>query len=443
MAERAPTWHRLHPLSPLIRSGRGVIAVLTIAGLSSTSMAGLGGGLHWYDIMIASAAAAAAIVNWFVTRWRLDGATLRIETGLFRRDSRQLPVARIQAVDVVRPLAARVLGLAELRVRLAGSSAADGRLSYLTESAAADLRARLLAGHHGLDLATPEPGEYVVAAVPPGRLIGSALLPAIPLALVATALGILLENAPRSDSVQVAAQQAGPLSPATLVAAAGPLAWWLVVSATLAWRRVTSQYGFTVAASPDGIRIRRGLLGTVAETIPAQRVQAVRMIEPLLWRPLSWCRLEVDVAGHPGREEREGSGAARKALLPVGRLDQAAPLLRLAIGDGLPEPAKPPRRARWKAPFSYHFLAAGYTSTMTVAVTGRLRRETTWVPLAKAQSVRFVQGPIQRCLDLATVHVDAAGHEAKAAFAQRSAGEASWLVTELAAHSRTARRSKH
>ena len=45
-------------------------------------------------------------------------------------------------------------------------------------------------------------------------------------------------------------------------------------------------YGFTVAQSPDGIRIRRGLLGTVAETIPAQRVQAVRMIEPLLWRPL-------------------------------------------------------------------------------------------------------------------------------------------------------------
>ena len=112
---------------------------------------------------------------WLVTRWKLDGATLCIETGLLRRDSRQLPVARIQAVDVARPFLARALGLAELRVRLAGSSHADGRLAYLTEQAALDLRARLLAAHHGLDPATPEPDEAVLASVPAGRLVGSVL----------------------------------------------------------------------------------------------------------------------------------------------------------------------------------------------------------------------------------------------------------------------------
>ena len=79
------------------------------------------------------------------------------------------------------------------------------------------------------------------------------------------------------------------------------------------WRRVSTQYGFTVAQSPDGIRIRRGLLGTVAETIPCQRVQAVRMIEPLLWRPLHWCRLEVDVAGlaRAGTSAEGPAGCAR------------------------------------------------------------------------------------------------------------------------------------
>jgi len=51
---------------------------------------------------------------------------LRIETGLLRRDARQLPLARIQAVDVVRPFLARLVGLAELRVRLAGSSRSGG-----------------------------------------------------------------------------------------------------------------------------------------------------------------------------------------------------------------------------------------------------------------------------------------------------------------------------
>jgi putative membrane protein len=87
-------WRRLHPLSPVVRSYRGFLAVLTLAGLSTTGAIGSGVGPRWYDVVLPAAVAIAAIVNWFVTRWKLDGVTLRIETGLLRRDSRQLPVGR-------------------------------------------------------------------------------------------------------------------------------------------------------------------------------------------------------------------------------------------------------------------------------------------------------------------------------------------------------------
>jgi putative membrane protein len=416
-------WRRLHPLSPLVRSGRGVLAVLALAGLSTSGAVGSGNGPHWYDLVLAAIVAVAAIVNWLVTRWKLDGATLRIETGLLRRDSRQLPVARIQAVDLVRPFLARMLGLAELRVRLAGSGAADGRLAYLTEPAAVALRARLLAAHHGLDPATPEPAEQIVTSVPAGRLVGSALTSTVPVALVVVAAGVVVTT----------------LAPAGLLAAAGTLVWWLVIAATMVWRHVSSQYGFTVAVSPDGVRIRRGLLGTVAETIPVQRVQAVRMVEPLLWRPFHWCRLEVDVAGHGGHEG-EGTDAVRKALLPVGGPDEARRLLSITLPAPPPAVTPPPRRARWKAPLSYHFLAAGHDETLAVSVTGRIRRETTWVPLAKAQSMRLVQGPLQRRLGLATVHLDAAGRHVRAEFRERAQEQARSLVAELAALSRNARK---
>ncbi len=89
-------------------------------------------------------------------------------------------------------------------------------------------------------------------------------------------------------------------------------------------------------------------------------------------------------------------------------------------------------------PLSYHFLAAGHDATLAVAVTGRIRRETTWVPLAKTQSVRLVQGPLQRKLGLATVHVDAAGKRVRAEFRERQQDEARSLVGELAALSRSA-----
>ena len=148
-------WHRLHPLSPLVRSGRAAVGVLAIVGISASGQFGYDGS-HLYDWGLAVVAVVAAVVNWLVTRWKLDGATLRIETGLLRRDSRQLPVARIQAVDVVRPFLARALGLAELRVRLAGSSHADGRLVLparagraRAEGPAAGCASRARPGHPG------------------------------------------------------------------------------------------------------------------------------------------------------------------------------------------------------------------------------------------------------------------------------------------------------
>ena len=155
---------------------------------------------------------------------------------------------------------------------------------------------------------------------------------------------------------------------------------------------------------------------------------------------MGWCRLEIDVAGSPGRDHADGSGRMRKTLLPVGHRELAWELMRLVIGAAPPPLSRPPRRARRKAPLSYHFLAAGHDATTAMGVTGRLRKVTTWVPLEKVQSVRMVTGPVQRALSLATVHVDAAGRRVRAEFRDRPGNEADQLAEDLAALSRSARR---
>jgi putative membrane protein len=164
------------------------------------------------------------------------------------------------------------------------------------------------------------------------------------------------------------------------------------------------------------------------------------MVEPVLWRPLGWCRLEIDVAGSPGRDHADGSGRMRKTLLPVGHRELAWELMRLVIGADPPPLTSPPRRARRKAPLSYHFLAAGHDEATAMGVTGRVRKVTTWVPLEKVQSIRLVTGPAQRILSLATVHVDAAGRRVRAEFRDRPGEEAGQLAEELAALCRSARR---
>ena len=366
-------------------------------------------------------------VRYLVTRWTLDGTTLRIETGLFKRDARQFPVARIQAVDVIKPFLARLVGLAELRIRVAGSGRAGGRLSYLSEPVALDLRARLLAGHHGIDQSTPEPAERPMATVSTGQLVASAVLSAVTgwaVGLVAILVVLLATSS-----------AAGPTT-----AGAGTLFISLIGFARNTWRRVAEQYGFSVALAPDGIRVRRGLLSTVSETIPFARVQAVRKIEPLWWRPFGWCRLEVDVAGSPGDEHGTRSSRVTKSLLPVGRREVADALFSSLLGLRQFPLSRPPHRARWKAPLSYHFLAAGYEGGVVAATTGRLKKVTIWLPLEKVQSVRRVQGPVQRAFNLATVYVDAAGRRAQADIRDRDVHEADKLFQQLVLDSREARR---
>ncbi len=315
-------WRRLHPLSPVARIGRIVPVIVVSIVLSPDDRGRNAAVAHDYLIAFAVIASLLGIVHWFVTRWSFDGETLRIETGLIRHDSRRLPLARIQAVDVVRPLFARILGLSELRVRLAGSGSTDGKLAYLSEGAAFELRDLLLAGHR-VEQSGPEARpEQHMAVVGTGRLAGSIALSGLTVFLLVALVFLLGLDA-------FATKRTAAIAGASLI--------YLVSIGSALWRRLAGGYHFEATEVPEGIRVSRGLMQTVSETVPLGRVQAVRRIEPMLWRPLGWCRVEVDVAGAGSRNQRgEGSQMARKALLPVGSHQDAWHIVNRVLASPAP-----------------------------------------------------------------------------------------------------------
>jgi putative membrane protein len=419
-------WCRLHPLTPIARIGRLVPAFVLLLLVSTVhSKAENGTAETDYLIAFTLISAVYGYIHWVVTRWRFEGDTLRIESGLLRKDSRRLPLGRIQAVDIVRPFLARLLGVSELRIRLAGSGGTDGKLAYLSEAQAAELRLVLLAGHVDITAAISSNTGLPMASVDTARLLASVFLSLVTIIVVGTVSALIILD---------------QFEPRTAAGATAFLAVYLLSAAGVIWRRLSGQYAFIAVEAPEGVRIQRGLLQTISETVPYGRIQAVRQVEPLLWRPFGWCRLEVDVAGATGRNQRgEGTSVVRKALLPVGSQQDSWHLLARLLGGPDPERTAPPGRARFKAPLSFHFLSAGHDATHAVCVTGRINRATTWVPLEKSQSIRRVQGPLQRPLGLATVHVDVAGKRARAEFRDRAIDEADQLVAELTALSRAAR----
>jgi putative membrane protein len=425
-------WHRLHPLSPVVRGGRATIAIafllLPIAlGVDTLQDA-------TPQLVIIVLLTLAGVVSWLVTRWRIEDDDLRIETGLLRRQSLRFPLAQVQAIDVVRPGLARLFRVAELRLRMGGASGATARLAYVAEHEVEPLRDRLLALARGarLDDATPVKDESVaaeekvLATVATGPLVAAILL---------ESWGPLLILAGLVAGLFVSAH-----SVAALLGGGGFV--WAISMITVIWRRFNQQYRLTVAERPEGLHLHGGLIALAAEMIRPGRVQAVRIVEPVLWRPLGWCRLEVDLAG---RQRRKGEGQAERGqlrtLLPVARRSLALDLVDRLVSDGPHELARPPRRVLWKSPFRYRALSWGRSETCVATTSGRLRRVTCWVPLEKAQSLRYVQGPVQRRLRLASVHVDTAGRSVHATLRDRDAGEASRALAELTDLARAARRT--
>jgi len=210
---------------------------------------------------------------------------------------------------------------------------------------------------------------------------------------------------------------------------------------TAAGRRLLTEYGFSVAESADGLRIRHGLLETRSATIPPGRVQVVRLREPLLWRPFGWVRVEVDVAGYAGAGDEQLSTSA---LLPVAPAGLAGALVARVLTGPLPQATAPvPPRARWRAPLQHPRLRVGLDERHLVATSGVVTTTTDVVPLAKIQSLRLTQGPWERGLRLASLHVDTAGRRLPGGVARhRDLDDVRALLaatTELARRARTGR----
>jgi putative membrane protein len=206
-------------------------------------------------------------------------------------------------------------------------------------------------------------------------------------------------------------------------------------------RRVLIHWDFRVARDDQGrLRLRFGLLETRHQTVPVHRVQTVVATWPLLWRPKRWLRMRLDVAGYA--DARSGERHRADELLPVGE----APVARYLLAQVLPgtdlyalptEP--PPRRAAWLHPIGRRWMGAGLADAVFATRSGWLTRELAIVPYARIQSVRVVQGPLQRRLNLATVYADTAGGRSGAA-RDRDLAEARYLAGEL---SERARRARH
>jgi putative membrane protein len=428
---------RLHPLTPVLHGAKSIAVI--IAALSWQTLSQVG--LETFALVVLGVAVLVVIYslfNWWNTGYHVVGKELRIQDGLLWRRNRAIPLERLQAVEMRRPLLAQLTGLAELRLEVVGGHKTEAPLAYLTVREAAALRARLLAlAGRTPQAVSPETTDPAAAAPTATALerplvrvanrdlvISQLLTPQaffLPVGLAFVIMQFVLEGS--WTFVGIAS---------TITAMAG------VVLQPV--RRILQDWDFRLARDPDGrLILRYGLVETRSQVVPLHRVQSIRVTWPLLWRGKRWLHQQMDIAGYANPESRDGKRSDR--LLPVGDLATARALMAEIMPgvDLLALPTyPPPARARWLHPFALRYLGAGLTAEVFVTRWGLLTRELSVVPYARMQSVRVVQGPIQRLLRLATVHADTAGNRTVSA-RDRDVADAWVLADQLSVRARLAR----
>jgi putative membrane protein len=408
-------WLRVHPASPFVRGWLALAAIGFFFGrdVFERSLQGrpvfeeeLAGRASWLLIgggTVLLVSVLGFILTWYFTKYQVSGGYVRVNSGFLFRQQRQARLDRVQAIDIVQPLLARIFGLAELRFEVADAGESAVRLAYLKIDDARQLRATILARAAGVTTGPDRPGEqapeapeYQVLSVPPSRLVGSLLLSEQSFFVVAGGVASVVLSAVTDNRAFFFY-----LIPAALGLAASY------------WGLFNKGYNFTAAISPDGIRLRYGLLDTQAQTLPPGRIQALKVTQPPLWRLLGWYRMQVNVAGY-GIVENAGEGSARTTLLPVGTLRDVMGMLALVLPDpGTPQPAvvfgagltgldsdggfvTTPPRARWLAPLGWRRNGFTATDTALLLRSGRWWRQLVVVPHQRTQSMALHQGPLAR-----------------------------------------------
>jgi putative membrane protein len=164
----------------------------------------------------------------------------------------------------------------------------------------------------------------------------------------------------------------------------------------------------------------------------------------LIWRLIGWSRVELDIAGVAGQKEDGDNEREGAQLLPVGeRTEVAYVLSQILPGFDLAgiQMHVAPERAKWLRPIGWRYLTYGVDDQVMVTTRGWVSRRTSIVLHHKTQSVRMEQGPLQRRLGLANVHVDTPLGPTDAIALHRNEAEAAALVQAQADRAREARRT--
>ncbi|MBP1995865.1 PH domain-containing protein [Paenibacillus eucommiae] len=296
------------------------------------------------------------IFYWLMYRYSIENGQLKIELGVLVKKKQFIPLERIQTIDLTEGLLHRLFGVVRVQIQTAGGKKPEAILTAVTRQEAARLqellhpseafqneRSRLVdqsgptvqadladqvdhsehSGHYeqSLDSAhkqisqpKEEMGAPITGKTAPtrpasrsyrlstGRLIAAGMtLGSIGVAvpIIFAALSQLDQIMPNMYSRVWNSLNLGAIP--MLIAAVLVIAWLISIVAS-----ILKFANFSLTRTGDDLHIERGLLERRRVTLPIKRIQAIRIVEEVLWQPFGFAAIHVESAGY-GKQKGEST----------------------------------------------------------------------------------------------------------------------------------------
>ncbi len=408
-------------------------------------------------------------LRYFRFRYSITPKEITIQSGIFNRQHRSIPIERIQNIEIEQSVLPRMLGTAKVKIETAGSSKTEGVLEFVSIGRAYQIRevvrtyqreqsvpageSQTAEALHRQEALAPEgrverdySNEQPLFALSLSRVILAGML-RFSLLYIAIAFSLIQQLNPDPDEIELWLTR-GWLRPVAELAQNSP--WMLTFGAvigavTLSWLTgilvsLNSNYNFKLWLEGDKLHKHQGLLTVFQGTIPLKRIQTLIYRANVLMRRFGWTVLDVQTMG------LESSQRGHQTAIPLARVGEAQEVARQLLPHTLPASfhSVSPLTIRRTIlrftmlltflvlPISYFWKPAlwGFLIVPLIPVYAILRyrnhgyaldadnlyvrrgvfRQYTWViPVSKFQVLYTTASLFQRRLGLRSVYVDTAG----------------------------------
>lgn len=247
--------------------------------------------------------------------YEVEAEGVQIKHGVFRKNQREIPLRRIQNVDIKRNIVHRMLGIAQVNLETAGGGSTEASLKFVELGEARNIQQKVRKLKKGeveedetaredrkllFELNQKELGILSATSIQ-GRAIAG--LFAV-LGLMGGFIGHQIEGLGFQTAVA-----------SVLVLSLG----FIVVWASSAVTQFLKYFDFKLYQADDSLEYEKGLLNRSEGSIPLEKVQKLTIEENPLKRWLGYATLKIETAGYSAEQSME---QGPEAAIPIAHKDK-------------------------------------------------------------------------------------------------------------------------